>query len=134
MERISGYQTKQRDLILSYFATRPGAFITAKELIRDTDVGEATVYRTLAKCVREGILKKIIKHDSEGTYYQYNFTPEHSCFQLHCTDCGKNIRLDCGFAQDMERHIRAEHAFSVDCSKTVIYGLCELCGGCHEKN
>jgi len=132
---MAGYKTKQRDVILTYFEERPQEYITAKELISNTAVGEATVYRTLAKFVKEGVLKKVLKHDTEGTCYQYNGEAEsHSCFQLRCMECGKSMRLDCGFAQDMERHVRAEHSFSIDCARTVIYGKCGICRGQYEKN
>lgn len=129
------YKTKQRDLILAYFEERPDAYITAKELIENTAVGEATVYRALAKFVQDGAVRKLVKQDSDGTCYQYR--PEcaaHSSFRLKCVDCGKSIRLECGFAQDMERHIRAEHSFSVDCAKTVIYGRCQRCRRAYEEN
>ena len=123
-----GYKTKQRDAVLAYFEARPCEYITAKELIRATGVGEATIYRTLSKFVKEGVLKKIVKHDSDGTCYQYQpHAHEHSCFQLKCVGCGRSIRLECGFAQDMQQHIQAEHAFFVDCDKTVIYGRCGRC-------
>ena len=130
MTRINGYQTKQRDEILSFFERNADRCISAKELIGESGLsaGEATVYRTLAKFVREGRLRKFVKQDSEGTYYQYN--PDHlahDCFHLQCIGCGKQIRLECGFAQDMSQHIRAEHAFAVDCGRTVIYGQCEEC-------
>jgi len=131
MTRLNGYKTKQRDVIFSYFEQHPNQYVTAHELIEQTtaSMGEATVYRTLAKFVKEGILHKIVKQDSDGVYYQYD--PHHgekSCFRLECTACGRLIRLECGFAQNMEQHIRAEHNFTVNCADTIIYGKCSDCG------
>ena len=131
MTRLSGYKTKQRDEILAYFEQHPEQYISARELIEHTDstMGEATVYRTLSKFVKDGIIHKIVNQDSGGVSYQYS--PHHShksCFRLECTGCGKLIRLECGFAQNMEQHIRAEHHFTVNCADTVIYGKCSDCG------
>ena len=131
MTRLNGYKTKQRDEIFTYFEQHPGQYVTARELIAyaDDSMGEATVYRTLAKFVREGILHKIVNQDSGGVYYQYDPQDRHkSCFRLECTGCGRLIRLECGFAQNMEQHIRAEHNFTVNCADTVIYGMCSDCG------
>lgn len=130
MTRINGYKTKQRDAVRTYFETHPAQYITARELIGATNstMGEATVYRALAYFVKEGVIHKIVQQDSGGVYYQYNPQENKSCFRLECTQCGRLLRLDCGFAQNMEQHIRAEHSFSVNCADTVIYGICESCG------
>ena len=41
--------------------------------------------------------------------------------------------MDCSFMTDILSHFSEHHGFTVDCGKTVIYGICENCAE-EEKN
>ncbi len=122
------YRTKQRDLILAYFAAHPDVCLSAKDIIESPEiaVGEATVFRCLAHLTREGLIKKYAS--DEGALYQY--TREEECnhhFHLKCLHCGKILHLHCDLMQALSEHIESDHAFKVDVSRTVIYGYCKDC-------
>lgn len=122
------YLTKPRKMILSLFETHPDASFSAKEIIENPEitVGEATVFRCLSHLTAKGFLKK---YDSaEGALYQYNRKGE--CdhhFHLKCLACGKIIHLDCELMTTIGEHIAKDHRFTVDISRTVIYGRCADC-------
>ncbi len=123
------YNTKQRDEIVDFFSRHRGGCFTAKELIHsgEISVGEATVYRTLSKLAKQGVLKRYTG-DGAGASYQYNESEECSShFHLKCSRCQKLIHMDCSFMADMKSHIEASHNFTVDIGKTVIYGICSDC-------
>lgn len=121
------YKTRQRDAILAYLAKNPGSTHTAREIIDNVPVGEATVFRTLKHLTEEGVLKRF-SDGGTGSVYQYDGCHgDH--LHLKCSGCGALFHLDCHFVEEIARHFSAEHGFSLDCSQTVLYGLCADCRG-----
>ena len=92
------------------------------------NVGRTTVYRTLEKLEKEGIVRKY-SAVGESNCYQYVSTSE-ECnrhFHLKCENCGKLIHLECDELISISGHIAEHHGFSVNPLKTVFYGTCEVC-------
>lgn len=130
---MSQYKTRQRDEILRFFMEHPDGCFAAKDVYKQVNAGEATVFRALSSLAQEGILQKFT--GDGGAYYQYsrsNTCTDH--IHLKCERCGKLIHMDCTFLREMMRHFCSEHGFTVDCGKTVIYGLCGECGTPHGEN
>ncbi|MBR2404693.1 MAG: transcriptional repressor [Clostridia bacterium] len=125
------YNTKQRSSLLQFFEQNKDSCFTAKELIKNDSItlGEATIYRSLAKFEKDGLLKKFISPGGDGAFYQYNAHSEacNSHFHLKCTACGELFHMDCSLMNELKKHIKAEHCFTIDNSKTTIYGLCDSC-------
>lgn len=127
------YSTKQRDAILAYLKEN-NAHVTASDILlhlseQGYKVSSATVYRTLEKFEKEGLVKKMIIGDGVGACYQ--ITNSQGCgehFHLKCIKCGKLIHLSCEFLHSMEKHIFDNHGFTVSSGRTVIYGICADCG------
>ena len=127
------YSTKQREAIRSYMRDNPDRCFTVKEIIAESglDVGEATVYRTLAHFIGEGSVKKYLSGDGSGALYQYVQDAE-SCeshFHLKCLSCGRLFHTECHVIEDMVKHVEDEHGFRVDAVHTTIYGFCRDCEG-----
>lgn len=126
------YSTKQRDAILS-FLKENNAHVSASDIIRHLkeqgySVSTATVYRTLDKFEKEGILRKMVIGQGTGACYQFidrSDCSEH--FHLKCVKCGALIHLSCEFLESLENHIYSHHGFTVSSGKTVIYGTCANC-------
>lgn len=124
------YETRQRDELLGFFRARPDKCFSAPEILRAPEItlGQATVYRLLARFAEDGELVKFVSPGT-GALYQYKKDDCRSHFHLKCTSCGKLIHMDCTFMKEMEAHIFAAHDFAVDNSMTTIYGLCGQCRG-----
>ena len=128
------YSTKQRTVILD-FLRQASTHTTAKDILsylknQNIQVSSATVYRTLEKLEKEGIVRKMSLGDGLSACYQY--TEGASCqghFHLKCIECGELIHLSCEFLDKMEKHIYDEHSFTISSGKTVIYGRCAKCAG-----
>ncbi len=125
------YNTKQRSQLLDYLANHKEKCFSAKELIKNEEIklGEATIYRTLAKFVGDGTVKKFISPGSDGALYQYNSDTDEcsSHFHLKCIACGELIHMECAMMQEITDHVRLHHGFVIDNSKSVLYGLCTIC-------
>lgn len=131
----TGYQTRQREAVLSYFVQHPTEHFTADALCEHlhTDgipIGRSTVYRTLELLVSAGNVRKFTVTASDSACYQYAGDKTDACtahFHLKCLSCGQLYHVDCSHLTELGAHIAAHHGFSVDYSKTVLYGVCAAC-------
>ena len=136
MDTFTSYKTKQRDQILDCLIQNKNRHVTADEILlclnkEKTLVGKTTVYRYLDKLVSQGLVRKYFIEEGKSACYQYM---EHGAgcnehFHLKCTGCGQLIHLECEYLDEMDSHIKDHHGFTVDHSKTVLYGQCGLCAG-----
>lgn len=131
---MNTYNTKQKQIILSYLESNFTNQYTCEALsniLREagTPVGKTTVYRYLEKLTENGRVRKITGGNSKSALYQY-INEEmncHSHMHLKCLKCGDFIHLGCDFMHGVNEHLSKHHRFTVDNSKTVLYGLCEKC-------
>ena len=136
MEINAYYKTKQKDLIMDCLVQNKDRHVTAEEIIAaltagKTPVGKTTVYRYLDRLVSQGIVRKYFIEGGKSACYQYmeQGSPCNEHFHLKCTDCGQLFHLKCEYMGDMDSHIKDHHNFTVDHSKTVLYGRCGTCAG-----
>lgn len=139
MKEQKTYKTRQRSQVLECLFRNRDKHMTADEILdnlkeKNTEIGKSTVYRALDKLTEEGKVRKYISDEGKSACYQYidenGGCTEH--FHLKCTKCGKLIHLKCDFLSDIEQHVFEEHKFTVDNTKTVLYGICEECN-CERK-
>jgi Fur family ferric uptake transcriptional regulator len=128
----SEYNTKQRQAIFDFLKENTShvtvADVTEHMKKQGISIGVATVYRTLDKFVKEGLVNKFVIDEHSGACYQIaNGKDCTDHFHLKCLKCGKLIHLSCEFLESMEKHIFNDHAFIVSSGKTVIYGICAEC-------
>lgn len=134
MEQRS-YKTRQRSQVLECLMQNSEKHMTADEILAqlrnmNIEIGKSTVYRTLERLIEEKKVRKYLSDEGQSACYQY-IDENGSCtrhFHLKCTRCGKLIHLECGRLTEIERHVYEHHRFSVDNTKTVLYGVCEDCG------
>lgn len=130
------YNTRQRELILECLANSAGQHITAEDILsylkeKDTPVGKSTIYRYLEALVEDCVVRKYTVEEGKCACYQYignndnNHCHEH--YHLKCSECGKLFHVSCDFMDKINEHIKNEHKFIIDNSKTVFYGVCEEC-------
>lgn len=125
-----GYRTRQRELILERLIEASERHITADELaemLRGEKVGRSTVYRTLERLVESGEVRRYYMPDG-GACYQYAAGENcHEHHHLKCVRCGRLLHAECGFLDELAEHIMQHHRFTLDRSRTVLYGVCEQC-------
>lgn len=128
------YKTKQRDLILGYLENNKDTHLTADgiaEYMRNQEkpVSRSTVYRYLDVLVKEGLVRKYVIEEGKCCCYQY-VSKENTCkshYHFKCSKCMKLLHVDCDILDKIYEHVKSEHGFVVDNSKTVFYGLCKAC-------
>lgn len=134
MRTATSYKTRQRDQILDCLIQNKDRHITADEIMSDLNkekslVGKTTVYRYLDKLVSQGCVRRYFIEGGKSACYQYmDQSGICSChYHLKCVDCGQLFHMECDYLGDMDAHIKDQHDFHVDHSKTVLYGQCGDC-------
>lgn len=136
-EKSTGYHTKQKARILSYFEAHPHDHFTAAQLVQamhadGTPIGAATVYRQLERLEQSGLLRRYTLDDRGSACWQYGGNEAkagtcHAHFHLKCTECGALIHLDCEHLAEITDHVQKDHGFAIAAERTTFYGICGKC-------
>lgn len=129
----STYNTKQKQLILNLLSENSDSSFTCdeiEELLKDkgTPVGKSTVYRYLIRLQGEGRVRKF-NENGKSAIFRY-IEDKDECkghMHLQCVECGDFIHLSCALMDEVSGHLMRDHDFTIDNSKTVLYGLCGIC-------
>ena len=133
MEKVSKYNTKQREKILNYLKEGKDVHISAEEMINyfksiNEPIGKSTIYRYLNILVNEKKIQKYNIDSSSPACYKYAET--HECsnhYHCKCSECGDLIHVDCDIFDTLKQHMKNDHKFEIDTSRIVHYGKCEKC-------
>lgn len=131
MARAS-YNTWQRKAILGCLRDNADRYLSV-EGVHDalrasgSEVGRTTVYRALESFAEEGTVAKVPAPCGGETRYRLMGPGHEDSGQLVCVGCGRVIAIGCADFQRFSRHVCDEHGFSIDLSRTVLYGRCEAC-------
>ena len=126
------YETKQSRLVSDFLKANNQKHFSAEEVYfslvsKGNKIGRTTVYRQLDKLCENGKARKFIIGENEACCYQYNDERCHNHYHLKCSACGKLIHTECNFLDKLSAHIFDDHQFTIDGSKTVLYGTCKAC-------
>ena len=123
-QRFTG---QQRDLV-QYIFSQHNHF-DAEQLIdamkqAGFTVSRATVYRTLAKLVDAGLLRRL--EVGPRTFYEHDYGyPQHE--HMHCEVCGKMIEFQSAALEAVMRDVCRQHLFNATGHTFIIRGTCAEC-------
>lgn len=129
METQRKYKTKQREIVAEYLKANDDRYLSVDDVWSGiasggTSVGRSTVYRCMEAMASEGSVLKAVAPGGESRYRLAGGGPSG---QLVCLGCGCALPLDCHMVADFSEHVLEQHAFEIDPSRTVLYGLCGDC-------
>lgn len=125
--RAQRYTEQQRDMV-RYIFSKHNHF-DAERLIDDMkaaglEVSRATVYRTLAKLVDAGLLRRL--EIGPRMFYEHDYGyPQHE--HLHCEKCGKMIEFQNPTIEALLREVCREHNFQSTGHTFIVRGVCAEC-------
>lgn len=128
------YKTKQKEILIECLDSNKDIHMTAADIsehlkAKGHHLGMSTVYRQLDKLVAAGLVRKYIVDENSSACYQFigngGECSEH--FHLKCNVCGKLLHTDCSFMKQIAQHMKENHDFEVDLSKSLLYGICGKC-------
>ncbi|MCH3958460.1 MAG: transcriptional repressor [Selenomonas sp.] len=125
--------TPQRQTVLQVFLDHPGEHLSAEDvhgILRQgqSEIGLATVYRSLELLSELGILQKVEFGDGCSRYEVNTTDPsEHHHHHLICTKCGKVTEFEDDLLENLETDIHDKLGFRVENHQVKFYGVCKEC-------
>jgi len=125
--RPQRYTDQQRDMVRHIFAQHN--HFDAEQLIDDMkraglQVSRATVYRTLAKLVDAGLLRKL--ELGPRMFYEHDYGyPQHE--HMYCQQCGKVIEFQNSAIEMIIRDVCQRNTFQIGDHTFIIRGVCSEC-------
>jgi Fur family transcriptional regulator, ferric uptake regulator len=121
--------TRQRDLIVDTFFNASG-HLSVDELLgrvqeRDSNIGAATVYRTMKILTDAGLASA--RHFDDGQTRYEAAVGRHHHDHLICTSCHAIIEFENERIEELQDMVARHHGFHVTRHKLELYGLCKDC-------
>lgn len=130
------YNTKQKSILVACLEKHKHESLTVDgvcaALERENEkIGRSTVYRYLEALVSEGMISRFAPEEGKSVNYRFigSGCGDDCHFHLICTECGKVSHTHCHEMESLLSHMASEHGFKINEKKTVLYGVCEKCGG-----
>ena len=126
--RPQRFTDQQRDMVQFIFSRHH--HFDAEQLIDDMKranfrVSRATVYRTLAKLVDAGLLRRL--ELGPRMFYEHDYGyPQHE--HMQCVQCGKMIEFQSPAIEAAMREVCGQHQFHASGHTFIIRGTCAECG------
>ena len=123
--------TQQRQIILEIIAENKIRHLSAEDIYevlreRPSEIGLATVYRTLDLFVELNILHKV-DFDEGRSRYELASNQSHRHHHLICLTCGQVIEAKEDLLNQLEEMIEQENGFLVLDHSVKFYGYCQGC-------
>ena len=130
----NNYRTKNKDAIMTYLQLHKEHSFSAYDVNeymqqQGNQVNLTTIYRNLDKLTECGIIMKYKTAEEECCRYQC-VKPQARCHEhihMQCRECGKILHMECEFMEEITKHLYDHHKFLLDCSGSVLMGLCADC-------
>ena len=128
-----GYKlTNQRRDILKTFIDNRHEHLSCEEVYsivskENSDLGIATVYRTLQLYEKLNIVYKINFDDGLSRYELNQGTENHQHHHLICIECGKVKEVELDLLEALENEIESEGNFKILDHNVKFYGYCDQC-------
>jgi len=134
-----GYKlNKQRKQIIEVINENKEKHLSIDEIFNyaknmNSDIGIATVYRTLAMLVE---IEYVVKMDFDDGVSRYEFNTNsdtHKHHHLICIKCGEIFGLEEDLLGNVEEYIFRKEGFLIKDHKVKFYGYCKRCNGSTKK-
>ncbi|MBQ6893130.1 MAG: transcriptional repressor [Clostridia bacterium] len=130
------YNTKQLGAIIECLEAHKSESLTVDGVCESLAksgqaIGRSTVYRRLEQLVSEGKISRFAPEEGKSVTYRFigSECGDDCHFHLICTECGEIAHTHCHKLEALFTHMAKEHGFKINERKTLLYGICEKCGG-----
>ncbi len=126
------YRTEGKEKLVGFMSTHPDMHFTVDEICENIHgdlSARSSIYRNLSALCEDGHVRKFRAEGERSFVYQY---VGEGCgcenhFHLKCMVCGQLKHLECEISEEMRDHIMESHGFSIDCGRSILYGICCEC-------
>ena len=133
-QQTKKYHTKNKDAIMAYLELHKDHSFSAYDVneymqSKGIQVNLTTIYRNLDRLTESGIVMKYKTAEDECCRYQCA-QPQSQCHEhihMQCRECGRILHMECHFMEEITAHLYEHHGFSLECTGSVLMGICEEC-------
>ena len=122
--------TSQRNLIADVFFKTEGHLSTEelyeKVKVKDSSIGQATVYRTMKLLCESELAKEVHFGDGLARYELDNDKHDHHD-HLICSSCGTTIEVLDELIEQRQNALAQQHGFVLTSHRMYLYGICPNC-------
>ena len=131
--------TPQREATVKILIDNEKDHLSAEEIFMflkksNSDIGLATVYRTLEILTQLGVANKVIFEDGLSRYDLHRDKSTHFHHHLLCMECGKIDEIFEDLLADVEKDVEKRYQFKVEDHRLTFHGMCADCQKKREKN
>jgi len=94
---------------------------------KDGTIHRATVYRTLNKLKKLGLVDELDLMHVSGERHYYEIRPSTLHIHLVCTECKRVDEPDEAFWDDLKRRVENENGFRPEVVRVEMAGVCAVC-------
>ncbi len=95
--------------------------------VKDETIHRATVYRTLNKLKKLGLVDELDLMHVSGERHYYEIRPSTLHIHLVCTQCKRIDEPDEAFWDDLKRRVENENGFRPEVVRVEMAGVCAAC-------
>ncbi len=95
--------------------------------VKDETIHRATVYRTLNKLKKLGLVDELDLMHVSGERHYYEIRPSTLHIHLVCTTCKRIDEPDEAFWDDLKRRVESENGFRPEVVRVEMAGVCAAC-------
>lgn len=130
--------TSKRMLVLKIIAEHTQEHLTAEEIydfakVSDSDIGLATIYRTVQMLKNLSLIEKVSFGDGFARYELGDFEHEHKHHRHHhaiCSRCGRVLSFEDDLSDKLKQTVTDTMGFQVTDYEVKLYGYCRECEAC----
>jgi len=124
--------TPQRQIVLQAFIDNPEKHLSAEDVHnivrqKSSEIGLATVYRTLELLSELDVLQKMDFGDGRSRYEINEASSQHHHHHLICLNCGKVKEFEDDLLEPLENDIARKSNFNIVDHQVKFYGYCQEC-------
>jgi Fur family ferric uptake transcriptional regulator len=124
--------TGQRQAVLRLLAENSKKHLSADEIYKqlsekETGIGIATVYRTLALLEKLKFITRINLDDGCIRYQLSDPHAKHEHHHLICECCGTVLDIQEDLLESLEKQVLQKNGFRVNNHRLKLYGICKEC-------
>lgn len=116
---MSRRHSKKRESVLAVLKAEKGALSASDIHARLPELDLTTIYRNLDLFVADGVVKKLLLHNTEALY-EYQVEPHHHAI---CTECERVIHFTA--PDEKIRKLLGIEDFQVDELEVTVRGICK---------
>jgi len=125
--RLTGQRKILADLLENAEEHLDAESVYQRAKAKDATIHRATVYRTLNKLKKLGLVDELDLMHVSGERHYYEIRPSTLHIHLVCTACKRVDEPDEAFWDDLKRRVENENGFRPEVVRVEMAGLCAAC-------